>query len=115
MKKNVLFIGILLLGISMIISSLILSKSISEGKQLNGSLNGTFDISNTTNEEGDILKAYSAGVMLGYDRDDLIKDIDSGNLQGLPFAKIGDQYVFSKKALEEWVYSKSKENMRSGD
>ena len=107
MRKSLLFIGMLFLGASMIISSLILSKSINENKQLNGVLNGSFTMRDSYDVEKDILMPYDAGAMLGYEQDDFIHDIKSGNLDGIPFTQVGGRYIFSKKALEEWVYSKT--------
>lgn len=109
MKKNLLFIGMLFLGISMIISSLILSVSINQENQLNGILNGTFNMSEYSGIESDIIMPYGAGIILGYDQDTLIQNIENGKLEGIPYTKIGDNYIFSKKALEEWVYSKTLE------
>lgn len=111
MKKNLIFISIIFLGVSMIISSLILSMAIKEGKQLNGILNGSFSTSAYSSEErdSDVLMPYDAGYMLGYDQDALIIDIENGKLHGIPYAKLGDNYIFSKKALEDWIYSKTLE------
>lgn len=106
MKKNLLFIGMLFLGASMIISSLILSASIKQGNQLTGSLTGSFNMADYSGIDSDILMPYGAGIILGYDPDTLIQDIENGKLEGIPFTKIGDNYIFSKKVLEEWVYSK---------
>lgn len=107
MKKNLLFIGILILGISMIVSSIILSKSIKKQTQLNGTLNGTLTMNDSYNIDNDILQTYDAGAMLGYNESDLIRDIENGKLEGLPCTKIGGHYIFSKKALEEWIYNKT--------
>ena len=113
MKKNLLYISIMFLGVSMIISSFILSMAIKEGNQLygslNGSLSGSFSMSDSSSKDNDILIPYDAGQMLGYDQDALIIDIENGKLEGIPYAKFGNSYIFSKKALEEWIYSKTLE------
>lgn len=109
MKKNLLYISIVFLGVSMIISSIILSRAIKEGNQLNGSLSGSFSMIDNSRKESDVLMPYDAGVMLGYDQDALIIDIENGKLEGIPFAKFGDNYIFSKKALEDWIYNKTLE------
>lgn len=44
--------------------------------------------------------------MLGYEQDALIIDIENGKLEGIPYTKVGGHYIFSKRALEEWVYNK---------
>lgn len=109
MKKNLLYICIVFLGFSMIISSIILSSAIKEGNQLYGSLSGSFSMSGYSREESDVLIPYSAGQMLGYDQDALIFDIENGKLEGIPYTIVGDNYIFSKKALEDWIYSKTLE------
>jgi hypothetical protein len=97
----------------MIISSFIISKSLSEPTSiygnLNGSINGSITVSNTDSyyNNSDVLQAYDAGVMLGYEYNAFIQDINNGKLEGIPYLEIGDHYIFSKKALEEWVYKKS--------
>jgi hypothetical protein len=78
-----------------------------EGKQLNGIFNGSFTMSNAYNADKDILMLYDAGAMLGYDPGEFIQDIKNGKLEGIPFIQVGDRYIFSKKALEEWVYGKA--------
>lgn len=111
MKRNLIFLGIIFLGVSMIISSIIISKSFSELKnlncKLNGSLTGSLTVSNMDSyyTKSDVLQTYDAGIMLGYEQDVLIQDIESGKLEGIPYTKVGDHYIFSKKALEEWVYN----------
>ena len=49
--------------------------------------------------------AYEAGAMLGYNQDEFIQDIENGKLKGIAFTQVGGHYIFSKKSLEEWVYS----------
>lgn len=112
MKKDLIFIGMIFLGVSMIISSLILSKpQIKQEQFLNTSLNGSLYQNVSSSESnltsGDILQPYYAGLLLGYDQEDLIAKIIDGTLEGIPYVKIGNHYVFSKKALEEWIYNQS--------
>ena len=109
MKKNLLFIGIIFLGLSMIISSYIISKSLSKSINMNGILNGSLTVSDmdSYNFESDVLQAFNAGRMLGYEADSFIQDINNGKLDGIPYIKLEDHYIFSKKALEEWVYNES--------
>lgn len=47
--------------------------------------------------------------MLGYDQDALIIDIENGKLEGIPYTKVGGNYIFSKKDIEDWIYSKTLE------
>lgn len=111
MKKDLTFISILFLGISLLISSLIISKSlsISEPTIMNGSLNGSLTLNDTNSyKNSDVLQVYDAAAMLGYnDYNVLIQDINNGKLKGIPYTVIGNHYMFSKKALEEWIYNMS--------
>ena len=117
MRKNLVFVGMLLIGMlflgaSMIISSLILSESIIGNKELNGTLkgnlSGSFIMSESPNVKSDILLPFEAGDILGYQQqEDFIQDIKNGTLEGIPFTQVEGRYIFSKKALEEWVYSKT--------
>jgi hypothetical protein len=120
MKKDVVLIGIICLGVSMIICSLILSKAIKEQRQSYGTLNNQLsgsiegrlyleedDSANQMIIESDILVPYQVGELLGYsDYNLLIIDIEDGKLEGIPYTRIRSNYVFSKKALEDWIYSK---------
>ncbi|MDF2486588.1 MAG: hypothetical protein K0R46_2756 [Herbinix sp.] len=114
MKKNLLYISIIFLGISMIISAFILSRSKTEQIQsINGSLNGTFGITQSNYQvidtySGDIISLYTAAGILLYDNQDVLKQaIDNGNKNDIPYVSINGNYLFSKKALEEWIYNKS--------
>lgn len=105
MKRYLIFFGLLFLGISMIISSYFLSQAIKEQTQLNGIFNGSLSMDDNS-ENNDILRIYDVAAMFAYeDYDSLIKDIKSGRIEGIPYTKIGENYIFSKKALEEWVYN----------
>lgn len=71
----------------MIINSLILSNSMKQGNQLTGSLTGSFDMldyDDNSGIESDILMAYDAGKILGYDQNNLIYEIEVGKLEGIP-------------------------------
>lgn len=110
MNKNFLFISIIFLGLAMLISSFIISKSLSinEPTIMNGNLNGSLTLNDTNSySRSDVLQASEAGAILGYDYNVFIQDIDNGKLKGIPYIEIGGHYVFSKKALEEWVYNMS--------
>jgi len=117
-KDNFIFISsiIIIISVSMIISSVILAKAISEQKQLYGALNttvtgslSTADLSVHENDKGDIIQLYDAASMLGYnDQNQLAEDIEKGQLKGIPCTKIRNHYVFSRRALEEWLYDKAK-------
>lgn len=112
MKKNLLCLSIIFLGISLIISALILSRSRIEyihtfDGNVHGSL-GLLQSSTMVNEiTDDILVPNEAGSLLGYNGDDLIRDIENGVISDIPYVYIGGEVRFSKKALEEWIYQKS--------
>ena len=76
---------------------------------MNGNLNGSLTMSDmdSYNFESDVLLAFDAGRMLGYESNSLIQDINNGKLEGIPYIKLKDHYIFSKTALEEWVYNES--------
>ena len=112
MKNNLIFMGLLFLGISMIVSALILSKS--ESKQLHtitGSLNQSVNLTQLDslhNNTSDIILPHDAAIILGYEsQEKLVKDIRDGELQEIPYVLIDNQVRFSKRALEEWIYDKS--------
>ena len=111
MKKNLLFIGFIFLGLSFVISSYIISHSLSNTINTNATVNGVISVSNSdsdnTDKDSDILILHDAGTMLGYASDELIQMIKDGKLEGIPYVDLGDHYIFSKKALEEWVYNNS--------
>lgn len=94
----------------MIISSLILANSIKEQTQVRGTFDGSLhmnDLSTPDSYSGDILMPYEAGAMLGYDDfNALLQDITAGKIEGIPYTIIANNYVFSKKALEEWLYNR---------
>lgn len=50
---------------------------------------------------------YDAAAMLGFSKDGLISQILNGNPNEIPYIDVSGTYLFSKKALEEWIYSKS--------
>ena len=109
-----LYISIILLGISFMISSLIIARSLDKlvNKNFFSTINGSLNVSNSDYNnkiESDVLLIYDAEIMLGYEPNTLRQDIQKGKLEGIPYTKVGTQYLFSKKALEEWVYNRSKE------
>lgn len=120
MKKNLLTIGLIFLGISIIISACIISKPLGGliyfNHTLAGTLDGTLsveqpDSSNyqiNINNKSDILQTEDAGRILGYsDNEKFIRDMGSGELKGIPYTRVSGHYLFSKKALDEWIYSNS--------
>jgi|GEM_PF-6583577 hypothetical protein len=124
MKNNHYILGaIIFLGISLIVSANIIARAISNNTflngNLNGDLNGTFtmqsssDTNNNTDNNmdvnnSDVINPEEAGKLLGYvDTVHFINDIKSGKLHGIPYLYLYDQYIFSKKAIEEWIYKQA--------
>lgn len=113
-SNNLLFAGMIILGVSIIISSIILSNpKIEQLQNVNSVLNGSLSMNQTmtssdSGNTSDILKSDDAAIILGYNSSQyLIRDILGGNPEGIPYVLVDKNYLFSKKALEEWVYSKS--------
>jgi hypothetical protein len=74
---------------------------------MNAILNGSLSVvsnSDSNYNANDILQGPDAGAILGYDYNAFIQAIKDGKLEGIPYIDLGDHFVFSKKALEEWVY-----------
>ena len=110
-KDKLLPASIVFLGISLIISA----KIISNGLEINGRFAGEGvsiglnNINNTMNADNskDILTISEAADYLGISEDKLNKIINGsdGNKTGIPHTTIGNEYLFSRKALNEWVES----------
>ena len=114
-KDKLLPASIVSLGISLIISA----KIISNGLEINGRFAGEGvsiglnNINNTINNimnadnSKDILTISEAADYLGISEDKLNKIINGsdGNKTGIPHTTIGNEYLFSRKALNEWVES----------
>jgi hypothetical protein len=60
----------------------------------------------------DILKAYEAALCLGMDQETLINMVENNQLENIPYMKIGNDYIFSKKLLEIWVQDSVNKNAR---
>lgn len=118
-KDKLLPASIIFLGISLIISAMI----ISNGLEINGRFSGEGisiglnNINNTiydtinkimnSDNSKEILTISEAADYLGISEDKLNKIINGsdGNKTGIPHTTIGNEYLFSRKALNEWVES----------
>jgi len=56
-----------------------------------------------------VMNSFQAASYLGVPTD-LIDDLVSK--RSIPFTKVGDRVVFSKAAIDYWVYAKSMENLK---
>lgn len=129
MKNNHYILGaIIFLGISLIVSANIIAGAISNNTflngNLNGNLNGTFTMQNSSDMDNntdknidgnnsdvnnsDVINPEEAGKLLGYvDTVHFTNDIKSEKLHGIPYLYLYDQYIFSKKAIEDWIYKQA--------
>lgn len=94
------FLGCCIIGICIIISSLLISKSLPISTPFPA------DIAVTTSDDAaefkDYLSEYEVAAFLSISSDDVSKLIESGEIDAYG-TKIGDSYVFSKVALEGWM------------
>jgi excisionase family DNA binding protein len=56
-----------------------------------------------------VMNALQAASYLGVPKD-LIDDLVAK--RSIPFTKVGDRVIFSKAALDYWIYAKSMENLQ---
>jgi len=108
--KNNNNIGLVILGVAILISAIILANSNNHESHLQGDLNGSLNGSFTTQNEDNLFTMDDVIDMLGYsDKIVLLADLTSDNVDDFPYLKVKGSYVFNKKAVEEWIYKKSKE------
>ncbi|MDI9215799.1 helix-turn-helix domain-containing protein [Clostridium tertium] len=109
-KEKLLPISIFSLAISLIISTSIIANSIENNGRFvgEGISQGLFNYSNVINEENnnnldskDILSLDEASKYLGISQERLTQVIIKDD--SIPCVQISGQFIFSKKALEEWV------------
>ena len=105
MKNNgvYLFLGCCVLAIAIYASSIYIADRLPDTTQVPNKV-----LIQNVDEKvsyGDYLTFYDAATYLGIADDELSQIIDSGQLDSA-FYKIGDSYIFSKKALQAWAESK---------
>lgn len=100
-----LFLGCCIIGISIIISSIVVAKNLPSTTHVPSSLSVT--TSNSVSEFKDFLSESEVAAFLSIDNKDVSELITSGELDAFT-TKIGDSYVFSKVALEGWMNDKIK-------
>ncbi|MDB1933061.1 helix-turn-helix domain-containing protein [Clostridium tertium] len=110
LKEKLLPISIFSLAISLIISASIIANGMENNGQFigDGISQGLFNITNTINQENnsnldskDILSLDEAARYLGISQERLTQVIIKDD--SIPCVQISGQFIFSKKALEEWV------------
>lgn len=109
-KEKLLPISIFSLAISLIISTSIIANSMENNGRFvgEGISQGLFNISNTVSQENnsnldskDILSLDEASRYLGISQERLTQVIIKDD--SIPCVQISGKFIFSKKALEEWV------------
>lgn len=112
MERKGFLIGCIIIGISLIICSFILKDSnlltsfIPTPAGQNVSVPNDFNIRNN-----DIIGIYDVTAYIGMDENDLIYAITSGKLKGFPFTKVNNNYLFSRKLIEQWVQESAKNHV----
>lgn len=111
-KEKTLSGAIVFLGISIIISSIIIANGmknngISVSAGLSNIGQGIYNISNVENskiinETKDTYNLNTASQYLGI-TDWKLKELIDNKDSGIPFIKIGEDYIFSKNALDKWM------------
>lgn len=110
--------GLVILSVAIIVSSIILAVALhqvstiisSSQSVIQGSLNGSLTLDDSSRfTDSDIMQVYQAAELLGYGdtNDSFILDILNGKFQDIPYTKMGRTYIFSRVALEEWVYQRA--------
>lgn len=118
-KERLVIISVILLSISMIISSIIISKGLRmNGESIRNGLDsvsygakdiGTY-IYNSRLDSGkedmivtkNTFDLDSSSIYLGIDREELLRIISTKE-SGIPYVKIGDKYIFTKNSLDKWL------------
>jgi len=107
MKNSALiFSGLVILGISMIISSMIFSKGLTTQEHIiNGSLGVNQSIhENNYGNESEYLPIGEVSALLGYENvDEFTKDVLNEKLGNIPYVKVNENLIFSRTAFEEWL------------
>lgn len=111
-KEKLLPISIFSLAISLIISTSIIANSIENNGRFvgEGISQGLFNYSNVINEENinnnldkkEVLRLSDAATYLGITEERLMQVINKEEAN-IPYVKIGDDFIFSKNALDKWV------------
>lgn len=76
------------------------------------------DLSTLSNalQEDDTMLLEEAGYYLGYSTEnmgDFRALVGQNKLEGLPYTRLSGRIVFSRKALDEWLYNAAKQNYES--
>lgn len=110
-KDKLLPISIFCLAISIVIGTSLISKGMeTKGRFIgDGISNGLYSISNNMNqnninniEEKNNLNLYDAAAYLGISEETLMQIMNKEETK-IPYIKFGNDYIFSKSALDKWI------------
>lgn len=109
-KKSVLFAGVIL-AVSLVICSYVLKGSNLLSSVIPVQPSSTFSVPNNFNiAQNDTMLIYDASAYLGMNDADLKNAILGNELPGIPYMKIGENYIFSRKLLDGWIQDNIKKN-----
>ncbi len=112
MDKIGIAIGSIIIGASCIIGANILKGSnLLDSNFYVPSSHVSFP-SNLELEQKDVLQLYEAAKYLGMEFQELEFAIETNRFKDLPYVKLGDHYVFSKKLIELWVEEAAKNRVK---
>lgn len=102
MKNNELFrfLGDCIIAVAIIVAGCIIAFHLPDTTKVPSSLSVSTQSSQT--QFGDYLSRYDVAGYLGISSDEADKLIDSGAIDSAIY-KIGETYIISKSALQEWV------------
>lgn len=117
-SRGELIISSLIIAVALIICTTKLTNTNAFRGILNayGSINSSVSLNNGQANQrsyNEVLSIYDATSYLGIDEATLRNVVNSGNVLGIPYVSTGGQIIFSKKALDEWIYNASKSSINS--
>jgi len=102
-NKNIIW-GSLIIGISIIICSFLLKDSNLLNSYIPTPPQNSVTIPDKISvAQNDVMILYDAASYLGFDARVMEHAIENNELPGIPCLKLGENYVFSKKLLDNWV------------
>lgn len=110
-KNNNLLIGAIIISIALIICASILKDAyVNKGIPSQSSPYINLDITGLKEalSDRDTLIGHDVAVYLGIDYDDLKQMLYQDKLKDIPYIRIKGEFIFSKKALDEWLYNAAK-------
>ena len=97
------FLGCCVIAAAIVVSGVIIANKLPETAQFPSSLN--VSTSDGTQQFGDYLSTYEASAYLHITHNSLMDLIRSGELDETIY-KVGEDYIISRQALQEWADSR---------